>query len=81
LREERRLRLFEKSVLRGTFGTNRDEVTVEWRKLNNVVPSNLYCSSNIVRVIKSRRMRWAGYVARMGRGDAYTRFWWENLKE
>jgi hypothetical protein len=65
LREERRLRVFENSVLRRIFGPRRDEVTGEWRKLHNKELSNLYSLPNIVRVIKSRRMRWAGHVARM----------------
>jgi len=60
------LRVFENRVLRGIFGAKRDEVTGEWRKLQNEKLSELYCSRNVVRVIKSRRMRWAGYVARMG---------------
>jgi hypothetical protein len=67
LREERRLRVFENRVLRRIFGPKRDEVTGERRKLHNEELKNLY-SSNIVRVIKSRRLRWAGYVARMGEG-------------
>jgi hypothetical protein len=66
LREERRLRLFENKVLRGIFGAKRDEGTGEWRKLHNEELIDLYCSSIIVRVIKSRRMRWAGRVVRMG---------------
>jgi len=66
LREERRLRVFENRVLRRVFGLKRDEVTGEWRTLHNEELSDLYCSPNIVRVIKSRRMKWAGYVARMG---------------
>ena len=66
LREERRLRVFEIRVLRRIFGPKRDEVTDEWRKLHNEELRDLYSLSNIVRVIKSRRMRWAGYVARMG---------------
>jgi len=53
----------------------RDEVREEGRKLRNGEFNDLYFSPNIVRVIKSRRMRWAGHVARMGRGEAYTRFW------
>jgi len=66
LREKRRLRVFENRVLRGIFGSKRDEVTGEWRKLHNEELNDLYCSPNIVRVIKSSRMRWAGHVARMG---------------
>ena len=66
LREERRLRVFENWVLRRVFGPKRDEVTGEWRKLHNEELNDLYCSPNIVRVIKKRRMRWAGHVARMG---------------
>ena len=81
LREERRLGVFENRVLRGIFGPKRDEVTVEWRKLHNEEPNDLYCSAYIVRVIKSRGMRWAGHVARMGRGEVYTGFWWGNLSE
>ena len=66
LREERKLRMFENMVLRRIFGPRRDEVTGEWRRLHNEELSDLYSSPNIVRVIKSRRMRWAGHVARMG---------------
>jgi len=65
LREERRLRVFENRVLRRIFGPRRDEVTGEQRKLHNKDLNDLYCSPNIVRVIKSRRMGWAGHVARM----------------
>jgi hypothetical protein len=67
LREERRLSVFENRVLRRIFGPKRDEVTGEWRKLNNEQLNDLYCSTNTVRVKKSRRMRWAGHVARMGK--------------
>jgi len=74
LREERRLRVFDNRALGGIFGAERDEVTGEWRKLHNEELNDLYCSPNIVRGIKSRRMRWAGHVARMGRGEAYTGF-------
>jgi len=69
------MRVFENGVLRRVFGSKRDEVTGEWRKLHNEELNNLYCSPNIARVIKSRRMRWAGHVALMGRGEAYTEFW------
>jgi len=65
LREERKLRVFENTVLRRIFGPRRDEVTGEWKRLHNEVLNDLYSSPNIVRVIKSRRMRWAGHVARM----------------
>ena len=68
LREERRLRVFENRVLRRVFGPKRDEVTGEWRELHNVELSDLYSLPNIVRVVKSRRMRWAGHVARKGEG-------------
>jgi len=78
LREERRLRVFENMVLRRIFGPKRDEVTGEWRKLHNDELNNLYCSQNIVRVIKSTRMRWAGHVARMGkRRGVYRVLVWE----
>jgi hypothetical protein len=66
LREERRLRVFENRVLRRIFGPKTDEVTGEWRKRHNEEIHDLNSSPNIVRVIKSRRMRWAGHVARMG---------------
>ena len=66
LREKRRLKVFENRVLRRIFGPMRDEVTGEWRKLHNEEVNYLYCSSNIVWVIKLRRMVWAGHVARMG---------------
>jgi len=73
--------VFENRVLRRIFGPKRDEVTGDWRKLHNEKLYDLYSSPNIVRVIKSRRMRWAGHVARMVRGEAYTGFRWGNLKE
>jgi hypothetical protein len=66
LREERRLRVFENKVLRRVFGSRRDDVSGERKKLNNVELSDWYSLPNILRVVKSRRMRWAGHVARMG---------------
>ena len=60
--------MFENRVLRRIFGTKRDKVTEEWRKLHNEGLNDLYSSPSIVRVIKSRRIRWAGHVARMGEG-------------
>ncbi|KAJ4441926.1 hypothetical protein ANN_11788 [Periplaneta americana] len=66
LREEHGLRVFENKVLRKIFGTKRDEVTGEWRKLHNTELHALYSSPDIIRNIKSRRLRWAGHVARMG---------------
>jgi hypothetical protein len=68
LKEEHRLRLFENRVLRGILGPTRDEVMGECGKLHNVELHNLSSSPDIVRQIKSRRMRWAGHVARMGEG-------------
>jgi hypothetical protein len=71
-REERRLKVFEN---RRVFGPKRDGVTGEWRRLHNEELYDLYCSSNIVSVIKSRGTRWVGHVAR------YTGFWWGNSRE
>jgi hypothetical protein len=73
LREEHRLRVFENGVLRRIFGPKREE-DGSWRKLHNELHS-LYSSPNIVTMIKSRRMRWAGHVARMGRREVFTGFW------
>jgi hypothetical protein len=81
MREERRLKVFENRVLRGVFGPKRDEVTGEWRKLHNEELNVLYTLPNIVRVVKSRRMRWTGHVALMGRGEVCTGFWWGSLRE
>jgi len=66
LREERKLRVFENMLLRRIFGPRRDEVTGEWRRLHNEELNDLYSLPNIERVIKSRRMKWAWHVARMG---------------
>jgi hypothetical protein len=81
LREECRLRVFENMVLRRIFGPERDEVTGKWRKLHIEELIDLYSLLNIFRVIKSRRMRLAGRVARMGRVEVYKGFWWGNLSE
>jgi hypothetical protein len=64
-REEHRLRVFENRVLRWIFGPKRDEVTGEWRKMHNEELRDLYSSASVIRIIKSRRMRWAGHVARL----------------
>jgi hypothetical protein len=72
--------VFENRVFRRIFGPKRDEVTGEWRKLHEGL-NNLYSLPNIVRVVKSRRMRWAGHVVRMGRGEVCTGFWCGNLRE
>jgi hypothetical protein len=86
LGEEHRLRVFENRVLRRIFGPKREE-DGSWRKLHNDELHSLYSSPNIVRVIKSKRMRWAGYVARM-EGEVFIGFWlggpkvrdhWEDL--
>jgi hypothetical protein len=66
LREEHRLRVFENKVLRMIFGPKRDDVTEEWRKLRNEELHDLYPSPSIIIIIKARRMRWVGHVARMG---------------
>ena len=84
MREEIKLRVFENMVLRRIFGPRRDEVTGEWRRLHNEELSDLYSSPNIVRVMKSRRMRWAGHVARMCeevRRGVCVGSWWGNRRE
>jgi hypothetical protein len=75
------MRVFENRVLRRIFRQRRDEVTGDWRKLHNEELHNLYSSPNIIRMIKSRRMRWAGRVARMGRRGIHIGYWWESQKE
>jgi hypothetical protein len=67
LREEHRLRVFEDGVLRRIFGPRRDEITGGWRKRHNEELHNFYSSPRLIKLIKSRRMRWAGHVARMRR--------------
>ena len=81
LREERELRVFENMVLRRIFRPRSDEVTGELKRLHNEELNDLYCSPNIVRVIKWRRMRWAGYVARMGEETGCIGSWWGNQRE
>jgi hypothetical protein len=73
--------VLENRVLRRIFGPKRDEATGEWRRLHNEELTDLYSSPNIIRVIKSRRMRWAGHVARMGQREVHTGFWWGDLRE
>jgi hypothetical protein len=68
LREKHRPRVFGKSVLKRVFGPKKDEVTGEWKRLHN---EELYSSPNIVRVMKSRKMRWAGHVDYMGAGEVH----------
>jgi hypothetical protein len=80
LREELRLRVCENRVLRRIFGPKRDEVTGEWRKLHSGELNNLCSSPDIIRQIKSRRMRWAGHVERMGEGRNVYRVLWESPK-
>jgi hypothetical protein len=81
MKEECRLRVLENRVLRRIFGPKRDEVTREWTKLHNEEHYDLYSSPNIIRVIKSRRMRWAEHVALCGGGEVHIVFWWGNLSE
>jgi hypothetical protein len=66
LREEHRLRVFENRVLRKIFGPKRDEMIGEWRKLHNEELHDLYSSPRIIRIIKSKRIRWVGHIAQMG---------------
>jgi hypothetical protein len=72
LKEEHKLRVFENRVLMRIFGPKKDEVTIGWRKLHNEELHNSYSSPNIIRVIKSRIMKWGRHVARMGRRGMHT---------
>jgi hypothetical protein len=65
----------------GVIGPKRDEVTGEWRKLHNEELRDLYSSPNIIRIIKSRKIRWVGHVARMGRRGTRIDYWWERQRE
>jgi hypothetical protein len=78
LREEHGLRVLENRVLRRTFGPERDEVTGEWRKLHNKELRDLYSSPSIIRIIKSRRIRWAECVVRMATRGMHIGNWWES---
>jgi hypothetical protein len=81
LREECRLRVFENRVLRRIFGPTRDELRGEWRRLRKEGLYALCSSPDIIRVIKSRGLRWAGHRARMGRGEVHTGIWWGIMRE
>jgi hypothetical protein len=81
LREEHRLRVFENRVLRRKFGLKRDEVIGCWGKVPNEEPRNLYSSPSIIRMMKSRMMRWAGHEARMGEKRNAYKMLWEIQKE
>ena len=81
MREERTLRMLENRVLRRIFGPKRDEVTREWRKLHKEELNDLYSSSNIVRVVKSRNMRWSGHVAGLRESGGVYRVLVGNLRE
>jgi hypothetical protein len=72
--------VFENRVLRRIFGPKRDEVMGEWRTLRNKELHDLYSSPSIIRIIKSRRMRWAGHIARMGRRGTRIGYWWESQR-
>jgi hypothetical protein len=72
--------VLENRVPKRIFGPKRGEARGEWRRLHNVELNDLYSSPNIIRVIKSRRMRWAGHVARMWKSEVYTGFWWGDLR-
>jgi hypothetical protein len=81
LREEHRLRVLENRVLRKIFGPKKNEVTGEWRKLHNEELRDLYFSPSIIKIIKSRRMRWSSHVAQGGRRGTRIGYWWESQRE
>jgi hypothetical protein len=73
--------VFENRVIRRTFELKRGQMTGRWRKLHNEELHNLYSFPSIIRMTKSRRMRWAGHVAQMGRRGMGVGYWWESQKE
>jgi hypothetical protein len=73
--------VFENTVLREIFGLKREKVTQRWRKLHNEELHNLYSSPSIIKIIKSRKMRWAVHVARMGVRVMHKGYWWQSQKE
>ena len=81
MREERKLRVFENMVMGRIFAPGRDEITGEWRRFHNEELNDLYSSPNIVWVIKPRRIRWAGHVARMGEERECIGSWCGNRRE
>jgi hypothetical protein len=81
LSEEHRLRVFENRVLRRIFGPKRDAVMGEWRKLHNEELHNLHSLPSMITIIKSSRMRWAGHVARMGRGEMHVGYWRDSRRK
>jgi hypothetical protein len=72
---------FENRALRRIFGPKTDKVMGDWRKLHNEELCNLYSSPNIIRMIKSGRMRWTGHAARMGRRGIHIEYWWKSQME
>jgi hypothetical protein len=81
LREEHEVRVFENKMLRRIFGPKRVEVAGGCKKLHNEALRDLYSSPSIIIIITSRRMRWAGHVARMGKREMRIGYWWESQKE
>jgi hypothetical protein len=79
-REKHRLRAFQNRVLRRIFGPKMDGVEGGWRKLRNEELHNLYCSPHIIRMVKSKRMRWVGHVAFLARKGIYRGLWGERLR-
>jgi hypothetical protein len=73
--------VFENRVLRKIFGPKREEVIIGWRRMHDEQLHNLYCLPSIIKMIKSRRVRWEGHVARVGSRGMHIGFWWESRKE